>query len=165
MLYSLSHINQNSPYRVLEYEADTACFITDSGVVYMVGFVEENNMGIPKAYQFFVTPRGRLKNVGIDQKIGQTIAEIIKSFFKNNENVLVYVCDTSDRMQAARNRKFKMWLHQYAGSDTFDLTTEEITIGEDKYFAAMITAKSYDVSSAVKQMFHGYFRDLKDKLE
>lgn len=55
MLYSLLHINQVSPYKVLEFEEDTACFITDSGVVYMVGFIAETNMDIPNAYQLFIT--------------------------------------------------------------------------------------------------------------
>lgn len=54
MLYSLAHINKTSPYRVLEYEENTACFITDSGVVYMVGFIAETNMDIPNAYQHFI---------------------------------------------------------------------------------------------------------------
>lgn len=58
MLYSLIQINETSPYRVLEYEEDTACFITDGGVVYMVGFIAETNMDIPNAYQLFITPRG-----------------------------------------------------------------------------------------------------------
>jgi len=77
MLYSLAHINLTSPYRVLEYEENTACFITDSGVVYMVGFVAETSMNIPNAYQFFITPKGWTKHVGTDIKIGQTVAEIV----------------------------------------------------------------------------------------
>lgn len=84
MLYSLIQINEKSPYRVLEYEEDTACFITDNGVVYMVGFISETNMQIPNAYQLFITPKGRVKHVGPDVKIGQTVAEIVKSFLRNN---------------------------------------------------------------------------------
>lgn len=52
MLYSLLHINQASPYKVLEFEEDTACFITDSGIVYMVGFIAETNMDIPNAISY-----------------------------------------------------------------------------------------------------------------
>ena len=81
MLYSLTHINQTSPYRVLEYEEDTACFITDSSIVYMVGFIAETNMDIPNAFQLFITPKGRAKHVGTDIKIGQTVAEIVKYTF------------------------------------------------------------------------------------
>ena len=78
-------------------------FLQEIQPIYMVGFIAETNMSIPRAYQLFITPKGRTKNVGIDVKIGQTISEIVKSFFKNKNNVLVYICDTSDRMQAARN--------------------------------------------------------------
>lgn len=165
MLYSLIQINETSPYRVLEYEEDTACFITDGGVVYMVGFIAETNMDIPNAYQLFITPRGRTKHVGTDVKIGQTIAEIVKSFFRNNNNVLVYVCDTSDRMQAARNRKFKMWFCQYAGMDDFEFISETMDVAEDEYFAAMVIKKSHHCSIEIINTFHQYFHDLREKLD
>lgn len=165
MLYSLLHINQSSPYKVLEYEEDTACFITDSGVVYMVGFVTETNMNIPNAYQLFITPKGRIKHVGTDIKIGQTIAEIVKSFFRNNDNVLVYICDTSDKMQAARNRKFKAWFHQYTEKGDFDFVSERMNVGEDEYFAAMIIDKFHQNPNETKAAFHQYFHDLREKLE
>ncbi len=165
MLYSLAHINKTSPYRVLEYEENTACFITDSGVVYMVGFIAETNMDIPNAYQLFITPKGRAKHVGTDIKIGQTIAEIVKSFFRNNENILVYICDTSDKMQAARNRKFKIWFHQYAQTEDFDFVSETMNMSEDEYFAAMILKKSHQHFIETTHTFHQYFQDLREKLE
>lgn len=165
MLYSLTHINQTSPYRVLEYEEDTACFITDSGVVYMVGFIAETNMDIPNAYQLFITPKGRVKNVGTDAKIGQTVAEIVKSFFKNGENVLVYICDTSDRLQAARNRKFKMWFHQYTDMKEFEFVSERMNVGDDDYFTAMILKSSHPSIASVVDSFHQYFHDLRGKLD
>lgn len=165
MLYSLTHINQTAPYRVLEYEEDTACFITDSGVVYMVGFIAETNMDIPNAYQLFITPKGRIKHVGTDSKIGQTVAEIVKSFFRNNDNVLVYICDTSDRMQAARNRKFKMWFRQYTKMDKFEFVSERMNVGDDEYFAAMIIKNSHPKSATTIDLFHQYFHDLREKLD
>lgn len=165
MLYSLIQINEKSPYRVLEYEEDTACFITDSGVVYMVGFIAETNMDIPNAYQLFITPKGRTKNVGTDAKIGKTIAEIVKSFFRNNDNILVYICDTSDKMQAARNRKFKMWFRQYTDMEEFEFVSERMDIGDDEYFAAMIIQTTHPDLTTTIDAFHQYFHDLRKKLE
>ena len=165
MLYSLMQINENSPYRVLEYEEDTACFITDSGVVYMVGFILETNMDIPNAYQLFITPKGRTRNVGTDAKIGKTIAEIVKSFFRNDSNILVYICDTSDRMQAARHRKFKIWFHQYAETDNYEFISETIEVADDEYFAAMIMKQSNSNFQQTINAFHQYFRDLREKVE
>lgn len=165
MLYSLTHINQTSPYRVLEYEEDTACFITDSGIVYMVGFIAETNMDIPNAFQLFITPKGRAKHVGTDIKIGQTIAEIVKSFFKNNNNVLVYICDTSDRLQAARNRKFKMWFHQYTEMEEFEFVSESMDVGDDEYYAAMIIKTAHPDLNTTVSAFHRYFHDLREKLD
>lgn len=165
MLYSLLQINQSSPYKVLEYEENTACFITDSGVVYMVGFIAESNLNIPNAYRLFITPKGRFKHVGTDAKIGQTIAEIIKSFFRNSNDILIYVCDTSDRMQAVRNRKFKIWFRQYTEEGDFYFVSEKIDIGEDEYFAAMIINKLHHSPNETIRTFHQYFHNLREKLE
>ena len=52
MLYSLVHINETSPYEVFAYKEDTVYFITDDGSEYLVGFIEETNIGIQRAYQF-----------------------------------------------------------------------------------------------------------------
>ena len=54
MLYSLVHINETSPYEVFAYEEDTVYFITDDGSEYLVGFIEETNIGIQRAYQLFI---------------------------------------------------------------------------------------------------------------
>ena len=51
MLYSLVHINETSPYEVFAYKEDTVYFITDDGSEYLVGFIEETNIGIQRAYQ------------------------------------------------------------------------------------------------------------------
>lgn len=54
MLYSLVHINETSPYEVFAYKEDTVYFITDDGSEYLVGFIEETNIGIQRAYQLFI---------------------------------------------------------------------------------------------------------------
>lgn len=51
MLYSLVHINETSPYEVFAYKEDTVYFITDDDSEYLVGFIEETNIGIQRAYQ------------------------------------------------------------------------------------------------------------------
>lgn len=98
-------------------------------------------------------------------KIGQTVAEIVKSFFRNGDNVLVYICDTSDRMQAARNRKFKSWFCQYTEEGDFEFVSEIMDVGDDEYFAALIINKSHQNPNDTINAFHQYFHDLREKLE
>lgn len=130
MLYSLQYINSISPYEVTKDAEETVCFITDEGVVYKVAFIEDNNLDIDHAYQLVITNISKTKTRGVDTKIGQTIAAIVNSFFIDNQNVLLFICDISDNHQAARNRKFSSWFRLYANSKTvltlimYDLRTE-----------------------------------------
>ena len=68
MLYSLVHINETSPYEVFAYEEDTVYFITDDGSEYLVGFIEETNIGIQRAYQLFIIRKRNGIHIGTDVK-------------------------------------------------------------------------------------------------
>lgn len=165
MLYSLTHINEISPYEVFEYEEDTVCFITDDGSEYLVGFIEETNIGIEHAYQLFIIKRRNGLRVGTDVKIGQTVSSIVHAFFRNPSNILVYVCDTGDKHQAARDRKFRTWFKRYASLDDLVFVSEVITVEEDSYFASMILSRRISDFNDIQTTFHNYFQDLRSKLE
>ncbi len=49
----------------------------------------------------------------IDERIGITIVQVFKTFFKRIENVAVYVCDNADERHMARKRKFDFWFWKY----------------------------------------------------
>lgn len=48
-----------------------------------------------------------------DERVGCTIAEVLKRFFSWVNNVAVYVCDSMDNRQYARKRKFDLWFYSY----------------------------------------------------
>lgn len=48
-----------------------------------------------------------------DQKVGATIAEVIRLLLTETENIIVYVCDNLDNKQLARKRKFDNWFNRY----------------------------------------------------
>jgi|GEM_PF-925174 len=49
----------------------------------------------------------------LDKKVGATMAEIVKFFFAETSNVIVYVCDSLDNKEVARKRKFDDWFSRY----------------------------------------------------
>lgn len=97
IFFTQVHINETSPYEVFSYEEDTVYFITDDGSEYLVGFIEETNIGIQRAYQLFIIKKRNGIHIGADVKIGRTVSSIVHSFFRNPSNILVYICDTSDK--------------------------------------------------------------------
>jgi hypothetical protein len=48
-----------------------------------------------------------------DQRIAVTVTSIIKIFLQEKENVVVYICDNSDRREYARFQKFYNWFKLY----------------------------------------------------
>ena len=63
------------------YKEDTVYFITDDGSEYLVGFIEETNIGIQRAYQLFIIKKENGIHIGTDVKIGRTVSSIVHSFF------------------------------------------------------------------------------------
>ena len=165
IFFTQVHINETSPYEVFSYEEDTVYFITDDGSEYLVGFIEETNIGIQRAYQLFIIKKRNGIHIGADVKIGRTVSSIVHSFFRNPSNILVYICDTSDKHQAARDRKFKIWFKRYASLDDLVFVSEVIDVEDDSYFASMILSRRTTDFYQIQTTFHDSFQDLRSKLE
>lgn len=94
MLYSLNNINASSPYFVSEYDERSVCFQTDNGAGYQVSFIIDENLGILNTFQLVIANNSSNVFSGIDPKIGQTVASILKSFFESNQEHVLH----SDRI-------------------------------------------------------------------
>lgn len=95
-------------------------FSTDSGIKYEVYFANysslfENYPEIRCAVYCcgIEVAEGHPSVSPLDKKVGATIAEIIKFFFAETSNVIVYVCDSLDNRELARKRKFDDWFARY----------------------------------------------------
>lgn len=76
---------------------------------------------------------------GKDDKIPSTIAEIVFDFFsKKSDDVIIYICDSSDSRQLARKRKFDSWVEYFKGSDYFKVDAEIIDIEKNKIYSSLI---------------------------
>ncbi|MFN4146736.1 MAG: DUF6169 family protein [Runella sp.] len=51
------------------------------------------------------------------QKIPATILSFLADFFRNQNNVLIYVCESLDGRQLARKKIFDKWFKKYATED------------------------------------------------
>lgn len=99
-------VNIFSPYSIW-VRGDEYVFTTDNGIEYSVTFDEEDNFEY-KAYWFNLTNLSHHKSPG-DVKIAQTVICIIEEFFRQNPNILLYLCSTDGGQQAQRSRLFLRW--------------------------------------------------------
>lgn len=109
----IDKINVSTPYRVIASEVQGGCsFITDSGVLYTIYFVEDEMVRSTESYQFVIANINNQKSPR-DTKLKDTIVAIVENFFECNEAALLYICETSDGKQKMRSRLFEYWFKAY----------------------------------------------------
>jgi len=138
---STSKINKKSPYRTIRIDDAVVRFMTDNGLVYETGFVDDSTFFEENSYQFYLKELTGT-TASRDMKIMETVGVIIEEFLLQNESVVVYICDTSDGKQAVRNRIFINWFKTFAQHSNYTLLTGKGTLEDCTYYAAAIVAKN-----------------------
>jgi len=49
----------------------------------------------------------------VDPRIAATVADLVLAFFENVENGIIYICDTADGRELARDYLFDRWFRKY----------------------------------------------------
>jgi hypothetical protein len=130
----LEEIQNNSyPFFFLGGQNSSYVFVTDLKISYEIKFKSssylfDNRLDFKISVHEFVievaiNPTG--KRPALDARIPYTIASIFIDFFeKDNEQAIVYICDSSDIRQEARRRKFNQWVELFKGNHFIKVDTE-----------------------------------------
>lgn len=163
---SLDSINAQAAYLVVagESQSGTFLFSTVSGNDYAISFNEDMEIAGCLSYQFVIR---RLNNhiSGHDPKIQITIMAIIDEFFRQNQDILLYTCDTEDRKEAARNRLFIRWFKEAESSSNFVLKTADTVVEGQGFYFAIIVPKSHPNLAAICSEFDTVAENLSQKPE
>lgn len=82
-------------------------FVTDKGVEYIAYF---NKVPIESCVVYnFVFAKSTVRRYGMDPRIRNTILSIISDFWDDYEEVILFVCDSSDGRSECRMRLFHYW--------------------------------------------------------
>jgi hypothetical protein len=139
---NLEYINSKSPYNVTQ-RVDTPCvlsFYTDFGVEYEI-VIKSNDIFIPSgAYALDIINVWHQKSPS-DPKLRQTLMVIAEEFFRQNNDVMLYVTETKDKKQAFRNRLFVRWFNTYEHRDQYVIKTAEGKMNKQMNFLAIISRK------------------------
>lgn len=157
-----ANINKVAPYKVVLVDINSYRFITDWGLVYEAGFVDDSTFMDENAYQFYLkelTGSSGPKDI----KVMKTIGAIIEEFFFQNDSVVVYICDDSDGKQAVRNRIFINWFESFEHKDDYTLLTGQGKILNDSYYAAILLAKKNPDYEEIINAFSFFKMELRAK--
>ena len=152
---STEAINSRAPYKVEQADDNIFLFETKQGIVYNVGFVPDTSFMDEGLYQFFLINTSR-RAVHADKDVFETVRVIIEEFFAQREPVMLYICDTTDKRQASRDRLFRIWFHTYILNDAYTMYNEQMTLDNVRYFSSIILRKDHPLHNKVISSFHDY---------
>jgi len=139
---NLEIINTVSPYQVtLRVDSPAIfCFYTDFGIEYEI-VIKPNDIFIESgAYVLDIINVWHKPSPG-DPKFKQTLMAIVEDFFRQNNDVMLYVTETKDEKQASRNRLFVRWFNTNEHRDQYVIKTAEGKMDGQMNFMAIILRK------------------------
>ena len=145
---SLDYINSKSPYLVKLADDGDYVFQTAKGVIYGIGFIENDALGGCETYQLSISNQNKL-HASYDPDVKNTTLVIVDEFFRENLDGLLYMCDTSDSREAARNRLFLRWFEEYADPERFTIKTASVVIEGQGIYAAIIVENRNPLAKAI----------------
>lgn len=137
---SINAINVHAPY-IVGFDGTVFQFVTDNGITYRVDFEQDSNPFF-KAYWFNLANPEHLESPN-DTKIAETVICIIEEFFRQNPDILLYMCSTEGGKQAQRARLFLRWFNGAEQQKHYVARSVEIR-GEEgrKEYVALIVQRS-----------------------
>ena len=150
-----NRINVNSPYKVWT-DGQVLHFETESGIRYAVDFDYENNP-LYTAYWLNLTNESHVPSPS-DRQIPMTLICIVEEFFRQNPDILLYMCSTDNNQQAQRARLFLRWFNGYEQQQKYVIRAAEVPgIDPDgkptQEYVAIILPRAHPQMQAILDLF------------
>ena len=81
----------------------------------------------------------------------------------SNDVALLYICDTSDNRQAARDRLFKTWYFKANAKGTYIMHNASVEVQQVRFFASLITRSKSEFGENALKAFDSFASDFTDK--
>ena len=109
-------------------------------------------LGGCETYQLSISNQNKL-HASYDPDVKNTTLVIVDEFFRENLDGLLYLCDTSDSREAARNRLFLRWFEESAEPERFTIKTASAVIEGQGIYAAIIVENRNPLAKAIVDDF------------
>ncbi len=151
--FNITRVNLTSPYTIEAAEKDASfVFSTDFNVAYVLSFEKDFIIQTQESYQLSLTNANRRPSPS-DPKLKQTIIEIIYEYFRSNNYGLVYICETGDNKQQARNRIFQHWFNSSKERENYVFLQGEFKDeeGNENYGAVIIRKDNPNLNKVIEE--------------
>ena len=131
-----------SPYSLSETEHGY-CFVTEHGTKYELLFYR-----IHESYPIYSFSIDRQSNVYFaDARVRATIIHVLRLFFENDMNAMVFTCDITDGRQFARFKLFDMWYRPHIGEYYREVYCKDI------YLSSVIARRDNPLAKEMAEWF------------
>ena len=149
-MLDLSRINSFAPYTV-ELRDDAYHFVTDDGIHIAIEFLPERNFQF-NGYWLGLINLDRKPSLR-DENIKLTVFCIVEEFFRQNAEFLLFICDTANSKQAARNRLFLYWFSTFEHKEGFCIRNRMLLNEGQEDYLSLIISKSHPQFEDIIQYF------------
>ena len=144
-------------------------FVTDQGLRYQLYFLEDTSLFKEhpllkgRAFWFNIENTGGNYDIAVeDERIGVTVFEVLFKFFAQQENVVIFVCDSLDNRQRARKRKFDQWFFKL--NDGSLIKENGIVLSDEmEYYSGMIVHRNNPYLSKFLEAFRDLHAEMNSK--
>ena len=101
----------------------------------------------------FVTDHG-----SYDPKILDVVTVILEEFFSQEPTVMLYICDSTDHRQAARDRLYHLWFYDYARSHEMTLYSDSVTFRQVNYYAGILMRHDHPLHDMILSYYQDFLK-------
>lgn len=77
-----------------------------------------------------------------DAKVAQTICRILFDFFEDKRNIIIFICDSTDKKERQRSITFSKWFHRFDSRQQFEKVDKILEYDSDnRYYLSLIYRK------------------------
>ena len=156
-LISLSAVNAKSPYKIDSDQSGSFFFVTDKQRPYHVAFIEDQLFYEQGIYQYCIDTD---VHTAADSHVYEVVVALMEEFFRSSAKGVLYVCDSMDGRQAARNRLFNRWFNSYVEKDKYLLLQREVQYEGVLQYVSLIVRKDHPEVQIIKASFEKVLSNL-----
>lgn len=157
MTLSADNLNHRSPYQLAQVNDMTFSFVTDQQIHYNVGFYKDTYFMDEGAYHFFID-NSENEHGAYDPKILDVVTVILEEFFSQEPTVMLYICDPTDKRQAARDRLYHLWFYDYARNHEMTLFSDSVTFKNTKYYAGILLRHDHPLHDMILAYYQDFLK-------
>ena len=162
MTLSADKLNQHSPYHLTQINGMAFRFVTDQQVHYDVGFYKDTFFMGEGAYHFFID-NPQKEHGAYDPKILDVVTLILEEFFSQEPTVMLYICDPTDKRQAARDRLYHLWFYDYARNHEMTLFSDSVTFKDVKYYTGILMRHDHPMHDLILASYQEFLKHVPER--